>query len=367
MDPNRKIVMKIHDKYILSSFWKNIFLGLLAFLVIYITIDFNEKIDTFIDHNATIFQIISYYFFEIPWIILLILPVAVLLGTVFSLGKMSRDNELTALISSGTPLVRIASPLLLSALLISVFSIGFSEIVVPRTNHRAEEIMRVDIEKKKTRSSSRFKRNLHYQGKENMTYYAEKYDTKLKVLTNVIIQENDGPRLKTRIDAEKGFWDGSMWIFIEGVSRSFSNGEETTKPFSRLPMPKLDIKPKELAKEEMEPEEMNFVQLREYIDKIKRQGGSFNKYQVDLYFKFSFPFTTLLFTIIGTALSASKRKPSMATGFGLTLLISFTYYGILRLGQAFGKSGVIHPFIGAWAGNVIFLVVGGFFLYKANK
>lgn len=359
--------MKIHDKYILSSFWKNIFLGLLAFTIIYITVDFNEKIDEFIDHTASIIQIVSYYFFEAPWIILLVLPVAVLLGTVFSLGKISRDNELTALISSGIPLIRLAMPLIISAFLISVFSIAFSEIVVPRSNHRAEEIMRVDIKKSKNRSSSRFKNNIHYQGKNGMTYYAEKYDTKMKALTNLIVQEYEGPHLKTRIDAKKGFWNGSEWIFIDGVLRSFSDNEETTKQFSRLPMPKLDVKPNDLKKEEMEPEEMNFVQLRKYIDKIKRQGGSFNKYRVDLYFKFSFPFTSLLFTLIGIALSASKRKPSMATGFGLTLLISFSYYGILRLGQALGKSGVIHPFIAAWAGNIIFLVLGIFLLYKANK
>jgi len=200
-----------------------------------------------------------------------------------------------------------------------------------------------------------------------MTYYAEKYDTKLKALTNVIVQKHKGAHLETRIDAKKGFWNGTMWIFIDGVSRSFSNDQETTTRFSRLPVPNLEIKPDDLTKEEMEPEEMNFVQLREYIDKIKRQGGSINKYSVDLYFKFSFPFTSLLFTILGTALSASKRKTSMATGFGLTLLISFTYYGILRLGQAFGKSGIIHPFIGAWAGNIVFLVFGAILLYKANK
>jgi len=157
--------MKIHDKYILTSFWKNIFLGLLAFTIIYITIDFNEKIDNFIDHSATIFQIISYYFFEAPWIILLVLPVSVLLGTIFSLGKISRDNELTALISTGIPLIRIAMPLILSAMLISVFSIGFNEIVVPRSNHKAEEILHVDIDKTKNRSSSRLKKTFTIKAK----------------------------------------------------------------------------------------------------------------------------------------------------------------------------------------------------------
>jgi hypothetical protein len=73
------------------------------------------------------------------------------------------------------------------------------------------------------------------------------------------------------------------------------------------------------------------------------------------------------FAILGAALSSAKRKPSMATGFGLTLLISFTYYAVLRIGQALGLSGVIDPFLGAWMGNVIFVAIGGMLLYRANQ
>lgn len=359
--------MRIHDKYVLSSFWKNLILGLLAFTLIYITVDFNEQIDNFIDHDATVRQISSYYFFKIPWIVLLVLPVAVLLATVFSLGKMSRDNELTALISSGTPLVRISTSLMVTALAISLLSIAFNEFVVPRANHTAEEIMRVDIEKKRASSSARYKKDLHYQGEDGRTYYAEKYDTELKVMTKVIVQKYEGPHLIERIDAEKGFWDGLKWVFLNGATRKFTDGVETTTEFVRLQAPGLRVKPEDLAKEELEPEEMNYTQLKEYIDKIKRRGGAIDKYRVDLYFKFSFPFTSFLFTVLGISLTAGKRKPSMATGFGLTLLVSFTYYGILRIGQALGRSSVVHPVIGAWAGNVIFCILGGIFLYRANK
>jgi len=359
--------MRIHDKYVLWSFIRNLLLGLLAFTIIYITVDFNEEIDNFIDNNATITQISSYYFFKIPWILLLVLPVAVLLATVFSLGKMSRDNEMTALIASGTPLIRISLSLIIASFLISILSIGFNEAVVPEANHRAEEIMRVDIEKKRASGSARYKKDLHYQGEEGRSYYAEKYDTELKVLTKVIVQKYEGARLVERVDAKKGFWDGTKWVFIQGAARTFKGKEEITEEFVRRPMPGLPVKPEDLAKEEMEPEEMNYVQLKEYIDKIRRRGGSIDKYRVDLYFKFSFPFTSLLFTLIGISLTAGKRKPSLATGFGLTLLVSFTYYGILRIGQALGRSGVIHPIAGAWAGNIIFCILGGIFLYRANK
>ncbi len=364
---NRTGTVKIYDRYILASFWRNLAIGLIAFSVIYITVDVNEEIETYIDRKAEIADIASYYFFKIPWIVILILPVSVLLSTVFSLGKLSRQNELTAFITSGTPLVRIAAPIIYSSILISLFTIAFGEYVIPYANRKCERIMLVNIEKKKSRGSHRYKTNLHYQGENNRVYYAEKYDRNMSSLINTVIQEYRGAKLYRRIDAKKAFWDGEKWVFLDGMIREFIDEGEKITTFDRMPMRALTDKPDDLAKEEIEPEEMNFTELKEYIDKVRRGGGPVNKYLVDLHFKFSFPFTNLIFSVIGIALSSAKHKPSLATGFGMTLLISFTYYGILRIGQALGHSGVMEPLLGAWIGNIIFFMVGGILLYRANR
>jgi len=359
--------VKIHDRYILTSFFRNLFIGLLAFTLIYITVDINEEIDNFIDHDATLEHISSYYLFKIPWIIVLILPVSILLSTVFSLGKLSRANELTAFIASGTPLIRVAMPIIVSSFVISLLSLAFGEYVVPLANRRSERIMLVEIEKKKQKDATTYRRNLHYQGEEGRVYYADVFDPKLNVLIKVIVQEYRGASLFRRIDAKKAFWDGAKWVFLDGAIREFTDEGESITTFKRLPMDSLPERPNDLAKESIEPEEMNFRELTDYIDKIKRGGGPVDKYLVDLYFKFSFPFTNLIFAVIGIALSSAKRKPSMATGFGMTLLISFTYYGVLRIGQALGHSGVIQPALGAWIGNIIFITIGGILLFKANR
>ena len=359
--------MRIHDRYILSGFWRNVFLGLIAFAVIFVTVDINEEIDNFIDHDATIFQVTSYYLFELPWILLLVTPVAVLLSTIFTLGKLSRNNELTAFIASGTPLVRVAMPLFISALFITGVSIVFNDILVPMSKRKSEEIMLVQIEKRKKRSSFRYKTDLHYQGENSRTYYAERYDISMSMMVNIIVNEYDGATLAKRIDAKKAFWDGLKWVFVDGVIREFHDSGESITNFRRREMPELPEKPEDFSKEDIEPEEMRFSELLEHIDKVRRGGGSIDKYKVDLYFKFSFPFTSLIFALIGVALSSAKRKPSMATGFGMTLLISFTYYGILRIGQALGHSGVLEPMLSAWLGNIVFFLLGVTLLYRANK
>jgi lipopolysaccharide export system permease protein len=359
--------VKIHDKYILEKFWKNLALGLIAFSIIFIIVNISEEIDNYIDHDATFNEIASYYLNLVPWILTLIMPVSVLLSVVFSLGKMSRDNELTAFIASGLSLFRISFPILISSIFISIFMIVFSETVTPITYRKSERIMTVEIEEKKPANYHMVKENLHYLGAHNRIYYADKYNTKVKQLTNVIIHKYKGSKLIRRIDAKKGYWDGEKWILLNGVIREFKqNGEKITK-FKELPMKQLPEKPEDLAKTQVEPGEMNYTELKNYINKIRRGGGSVDKYLVDLYFKLSFPFTNFIFALIGIAFSSAKRKPSMATGFGLTLIISFSYYGILRIGQSLGHSGVLHPLLGAWMVNILFLIAGGFLLYRANR
>jgi lipopolysaccharide export system permease protein len=359
--------MRIHDRYVLGDFWRNLAVGLLAFTVIYVTVDVTEQINIYVDNHARFSDVALFYAFKIPWILALIMPVSVLLAAVFSLGKLSKQNELTAFISSGTPLVRVALPIIVSAFAISFVVMAFGEYVVPDANRKSVKIRRVNIEKVKEADTSRYRSNVHYQGEQGRTYYAETYDVMLKALMNVILYEYREGNLERRIDARKAFWDGSEWIFVDGAVRDFANEKETIATFAKLPMKELPERPEDFSKEDIAPEEMNFRQLGVYIDKLARSGGPVDKYRVDLYFKFSFPFTSLIFAMIGAALSSAKRKPSMATGFGLTLLISFTYYGVLRIGQGLGHSGVIDPLVGAWMGNIVFVVVGGMLLYRANQ
>ena len=123
----------------------------------------------------------------------------------------------------------------------------------------------------------------------------------------------------------------------------------------------------DFAKETIDQEDMNYRQLNAYVDKVRKRGGNVDKYLVDLHFKFSFPLAGFIFVILGIAFASGKRKPSMATGFGLTLAISFIYYGFLRVGQTLGHNGVLQPALAAQLGNILFLAVGIYALARANR
>jgi len=343
-----------------------LFFSILAFVVIYVTVDVFEEIDNFIDHEAKIMDVVAYYFYSIPFIFTYIIPVSLLLGTVFSMGVLSRRNELTALIASGVSLVRIAAPIMVVALLVSAGSTYFNDEVVSNANRKHNEIMQYKIEKK-TPPPPGVKENFHYLGAEGFVYHARTYNHAAMALYDVVIQQFDRHTLKRRIDARKADWQEDRWVLIDGVERDFANDTETIRPFEELEMPEITESPAEFGKREVDHDNMTYAELRDFIERLRRSGGDVRRHLVDLYFKFSFPLAGSIFVLIGIAFSSGKRKPSVATGFGVTLMIAFMYYGVLRVGQTLGHNGVIPPLLAAQLGNIIFLGIGLYSLVRANR
>ena len=357
---------RIHDRYLLGQFLKFLFFSVLSFTVIYVTVDIFEEIDNFIDHDAGIMTIVKYYVFSIPFILTYITPVSLLLGTVFAMGIMGRRNELTALTASGVSLVRIATPIFIAALSMSVFSAYFNDVVVAKANRQKSDIMRYDIEGA-TRSNPNLKENLHYLGQDGFMYLASSYNHQTLTLYDIVVQEYQDNTLVRRIDARKARWKDDKWVFEKGFERTFQSDEEAVRRFEQMVVPAITETPQDFVKEHVDEENMNFAELRRYIEKVRRSGGNVERYLVDLYFKLSFPLAGSIFVLIGVAFASGKRKQSIATGFGVTLVVSFLYYGILRIGQTLGHNGVLPPLLAAQMGNIVFLIIGSYLMIRANR
>jgi lipopolysaccharide export system permease protein len=358
--------MRILDRYILREFVVALSMALLFFMAIFVVVDLFEKMDTFIDYNATPVSVIQFYLYGIPYIIVLVLPVAMLLACLLTFGQMARRNELIAMRVSGVDFLRTVAPVLVLALLFSGFSLAMGELVVPACNKAKENVLRTDIKKMPAATTTR-RANVNYLGAGGRIFLIKLYDSVEKSMREVVIQEFGSNTLERRIDAARAQWDGTEWVFYDGMIRSFEGGEEHASQFSTLTIPGLKERPEDFSKQEAEPDEMNFVQLLRYVNRVRESGGRIQKYLVELQMKLAFPLTNVIVTLVGVSLSNRVRRGTLALGFGLSLLISFTYYGFLKTGQALGHSGALPPFVAAWMGNVFFGGLGIYLLTKARR
>jgi len=107
--------MTVLDKYVLKKFIINLFISIVAFVMIFLVVDLIENIDKFIDRDAEVSIVFFYYIYYIPYIINLTLPISMLLSCLFTLGSMSQHNEIVAQKSAGISLYRIFTPLFVLA------------------------------------------------------------------------------------------------------------------------------------------------------------------------------------------------------------------------------------------------------------
>ena len=139
--------MRIFDRHALRQFIVTAIFSLGAFVAIFLVVDLMENLDDFLDRSAPAGIIFMYYLYFMPEIIKLMLPVSVLLSALFTTGRMSTYNELTALKSGGVSLQRFMAPFVIFAIIVSGFAIYFNGWVVPYTNQKKFQIARVYFHK----------------------------------------------------------------------------------------------------------------------------------------------------------------------------------------------------------------------------
>lgn len=363
--------LKVIDKYLLKQFLNFLFFSILSCWIIWLIVDIIEHIDLFIDRGASILLLAKYYLYYTPFIVFFLLPVAMLLSTLFCLGLLAKNNELIAMKATGISLYRILAPLFVLAFLISLLTIGVNELILPKTNYKKTEIRKVEIEKKKKEKNILF-HNVFVQGEDNRIFFVNSFNSEKNEGKDVLVQKFEKGMLKEQIEAKRIVWINTGWLFENGRYRIFIDSlglseKESFLPFDRLYRLDLKIKPLSFTQRQKEPEEMSYKELSKYIKVKKKAGQKVSKELTDLYLKFSYPLINLIILLFGAPISASPKRSGLAIGFAITLAITFVYWFFLKTFQSFGYAEKLPPLLSAWSANIIFGVLGIILLIKAKK
>lgn len=358
--------MRILDKYITRNFLGTQLFALITFSVIYIVIDLVGFLDKFIDEKVGMMIIVKYYLFYLPYIIILTLPIATLLASLFSVGQLSRYNELIAMQSSGLSIYRILYPLFAVGVMTSLIVLYVGERVVPYTNQKKKVTYQTNVDKVKKRSDVQT-RDISLQIDRERWLLIGFFDTNLNTAFQVSIQQYTQQVLSKRIDAQRMIWERDRWVATNGYVRQFSNHIETAQAFEELELHDLFFKPPDIARIQIKAEEMSYWELRHFIKEVKRTGGNPDRWLVDLYLKIAFPFANFIIILFGAPLAARKTRSGTALSFGISLFICFFYFGIIKVGQSLGHNGTLPPLFSAWLGNLVFGAGAIYILVKSNK
>jgi lipopolysaccharide export system permease protein len=366
--------MKILDRYLIRQFIKSWMLALGSFIVVFVIIDFFEKIGGYIDRGTSAAVIVRLYAYQLPYFTMVVLPISMLLAALFSIGRISRDNELTAMLAAGRPLIRILAPIFVMGLLISWGSYHFNDLVVTRSNTLFEEWQAIDEGKKKKSNKSQNDRikQVFKRGEDGTLYWGSTYSVKGQAFQDLAAMQFKGPHLMEFTTAKEALWTGETWLLKDGVRRGLSHenerlSEHTHQRFESRLLPGPILGPEDFLREEKKPESMEYNELKRHIERASRSGENAERMLVDLHIKTSYPMANFIILILGAALSATRRRISLASGFGWTVGLAFIYILLLRMGLSLGHSQMLPPLLAAWVANILFLTVGLSLLARASR
>lgn len=360
--------MNLLDRYLIKRFLSVLFFSLLGMVSIFIAVNYVENADKFIDRKVPSDLILEYYVNFIPNIITLTLPVDILLASLFSLGGLARFNELTAIKSSGVSLYRMIMPLLLIGLLVSLANFWVAENIVPVANSTKSDIWRTYVDRVSQNRRS-LGTNITMYHPDGEKVFIDRFDKRSLVASNLTIEKFHGQKMIWRLDAIEASWDSarSVWMMKSVTERVFTDSTDNVRKFPVLEKADLFFGPDEILKREQSPEEMNFVELRSFISKLRQSGAQTERWEVDYQLKFAYPLTCFFMVLFGAPLAASRKKSGAGVNIFFTLVICFAYYTIIQMGRFMGYNRTLDPIMATWVGNTIFGLLSAVIFWRMRS
>lgn len=350
--------MKTLDRYILREFSRLMGLVFASLVGIYLIVEFFERIDDFVEHNASLANSFLYFLYKVPLIIYQITPIAALFPTILLINQLTRSGELTAIKTSGISLSRTVAPILVMSLLVSALVFVWGDFVVGPSLRRLDYLYEVKIGGGGGKEVQQV--NIWVKTERNEIWNISRFQPREMAMHDIVVFAFDENKaLKTRTDAEGAIRDKGRWRFKEAFVRNFADGQIVSTEFFEDALLPLRINLSDLRAEPSRPEREGFRELMRDVQKRKAAGLQSAIMTVDMHSKLSYPLASFVMVLLGIPFSLGwERSGKMSRGIMLGLIIGASYWVLFFVGISLGHTGLLPPVPAAWGANILLSLTG---------
>jgi lipopolysaccharide export system permease protein len=349
-------------RYWLKEFAK--FFGVIQalILVLFVVIDYLSRMDKFLESSISLIHALWYVVLKLPFMFVQLTPAAILLATIAVFGLMNKNNELTAVKSSGISVYFLVKPAFLASILLAVMMFFMGESLVPLSMSKANHIRQYEIKKKGQISQNR---NDIWVKSGNTLVHIHFFDPVHQTVAGICATTMaDDFRLVSRIDARHGRYELDQWLVEDVVEQTYnSDTGDYDVTLSDMKLVDLGLVPLDLGQLVKKSDEMGFFELKAYVDKVRSEGYDATTYQVDMHGKIAFPFICVIMALTGAAAGMRNfTKTNLPAAIGLGVVISFFYWVMYGICLSMGYAGILPAMVAPWIASMVFLCAGFIFL-----
>jgi lipopolysaccharide export system permease protein len=362
----------IYDKYIFNQVLFATIAAILLFTVVWIAPEMLlNTIKKTLSGELGMKTAALVIFYELPKILGKAFPVGLLLGTLFTFDKLSKDSELTILRAVGLSFRRIVAPVIFLSLIVTFLCFVTYDRLIPASaeklnaiNNRNYATQFIYMQKDQTESPTMAVIVSRYQNNqmENVIVldFASKMFQDVHQLSDIYFAKTGTPMPDNwelhDITRYKISSDGIFFDTDEIDKMHILNGEPAQNAFTLMTY---------ATKKERE---INNHDLFDYIKLLKKEGMDEEyRYMLNKYLqRFFHPFVCVLLAVMGTLLGFSKPREQRLIGFTIAIGCIFLYYITLPFFDLLAEKGIMHPFLTAIFPPLAFLGAIAVF-YKSKE
>ncbi|HEY1174019.1 MAG TPA: LptF/LptG family permease [Verrucomicrobiae bacterium] len=364
--------MRLLDRYLLRELAVPLSYCLGAFLVFWIAFDLISNLSDYREVGLGGVSLLLYYAYRLPDLLLVIVPVGLLLGLLYTLTNLARHSELVAMRAAGISLWRLSVPYFLVGIFFSVALFVLNDVWLKNTNEKAEELLVRN--KKGTTSDNKVLRNFNFRNpREGRTWNISQYHLESGAFRDAQVTWNLPDGTRQVIISKSGGFTGNTWVFTNVLQMVFISSEsapENKTVTNRMEMPLFTETPSSIRSEVKVSNSLSAVkaskagylsleEMRDYIHMHPDMAPDTKaKLLTRLHTRLAAPWTCLVAIFIALPFGAVTGRRNVFGGVASSIIIFFAFYVMQRFGMAMGTSGRLPAILAAWGPNVFFAFLG---------
>ena len=360
--------MRLLDKYIGREVASHSLLGLAVFTFVFFVPQLVRLMDLVVRHSGGVGTVSLIFLCSLTPVLAFTVPMAVLVGVLIGLGRLSADSEIVALHASGISLRRLLLPIGVVALACAFGTLILTFWISPaaiRTLRNLEERVLM------SQAAYAIQPRVFDERFPHLILYVQDVEAAATRWQGVFLASS-GTASSTSVTLAQDAQviEGQSADQIELALGQGSQHEYDPKEpnhYNVTTFGQSDI-PVDLASASIGPKNVALSNAERSMRQLRADDGpDWRDARVEFQRRIAFPAACLLFALLGVPIGVRPRRGGRAAGLVLTLILIGGYYFVFVTGSHMAQQGSVSPWLGVWGANIVSLAVGIFFLRRIEK
>lgn len=346
--------MKILPLYIGTTIVKTIATVILALVGLEVFIEFSKEISDLGNGNYNFWHAFVYTLMLLPTDIYQFFPMAGLLGSLMGLGLLASRSELIVMRAAGVSLIDITVIVIKAACFALIISLIFGEVIAPIAQQKAERYKNAALSSGQTLHTTK---GIWVRSNGDFIHIGSVYN--YGHLGNIIRYQFDvdNNNLLASSVATEANYENDKWVFYNITESKIINSRKVTTTHYESQNWKLNINPRLLGSEEIDPDQKSLPQLYSYVNYLHESGIKASRYEFAIWQRIFQPFSSLVMILLAIPfIFGPLRSATMGLRMLAGAVVGICFY---MLNQFAGPISMVYEFPAFFAASLPTLIIAG--------